>query len=439
MIEKYPNELEMEKHLLSAMMLKDGEVIPDVVEILKASDLYRPEHQMIFAAIVKVYEETGHCDVLMVQKELEKRKQLKKVKIGYLLSLIDRAFTTLYAVRHAQAIREKAQARQLILSCLDIAEKAGEGTIPIEELIIEAEERIHATADVTAQRAEGIVSILVRAYEEMSKRAKSGDSLLGADTGYMSINMLTGGLRRSDLIILAARPSMGKTALALNIATAASVKVPTLIFSLEMSKEQLGQRLLSSDSRVSATKIQTGTLSTDKEWDKVLNALDQLDRCQMHIDDSRGLTLPEMRMRAKRHKKQYGLGLIVVDYIQLIQGSKEYKGNRVQEVSEISRGLKALAGDLDVPILALSQLSRNVEMRADKRPQLSDLRESGSIEQDADIVMFLYREEYYNRDETDNQNIAELIVAKNRNGKTGSVSLRFEPEYVLFSELVRRG
>lgn len=438
MIEKYPNELEMEKHLLSAMMLKDGEVIPEVVEILKASDLYRPEHQMIFAAIVTVYEETGHCDVLAVQAELEKRKQMTKVKLGYLLSLIDRAFTTLYAVRQAKAIREKSQARQLIVSCLDIAEKAGEGVVPIEELIVDAESKIQATANVTAQRAEDLVSILVRTYEEIGKRAKSGDSLLGTDTGFLNVNMLTGGLRKSDLIILAARPSMGKTALALNIATAASLKVPTLIFSLEMSKEQLGQRLFSSASRVNATRIQNGTL-TDNEWSKVVDALEHLERCQMHIDDTRGLTLPEIRMRAKWHRKQHGLGLIVVDYIQLIQGSKEYKGNRVQEVSEISRGLKALAGDLDVPILALSQLSRSVETRADKRPQLSDLRESGSIEQDADIVMFLYREEYYNRDESDNQNIAELIVAKNRNGKTGSVSLRFEPEYVLFSEVVRRG
>lgn len=438
MIDKYPNELEMEKHLLSAMMLKDGEVIPEVVEILKASDLYRPEHQMIFSAIVKVYEETGHCDVLAVQAELEKRKQMKKVKLGYLLSLIDRTFTTVYAVRQAKAIREKAQARQLIVSCLDIAEKAGEGVVSIEELIVDAESKIQATANVTAQRAEDLVSILVRTYEEIGKRAKSGDSLLGTDTGFLNVNMLTGGLRKSDLIILAARPSMGKTALALNIATAASLKVPTLIFSLEMSKEQLGQRLFSSASRVNATRIQNGTL-TDNEWSKVVDALEHLERCQMHIDDTRGLTLPEIRMRAKRHRKQHGLGLVVVDYIQLIQGSKEYKGNRVQEVSEISRGLKALAGDLDVPILALSQLSRSVEMRADKRPQLSDLRESGSIEQDADIVMFLYREEYYNRDETDNQNIAELIVAKNRNGKTGSVSLRFESEYVLFSAVVRRG
>lgn len=438
MIDKYPNELEMEKHLLSAMMLKDGEVIPEVVEILKASDLYRPEHQMIFSAIVKVYEETGHCDFLAVQSELEKRKQMEKIKIGYLLSLIDRAFTTVYAVRQAKAIREKAQARQLIASCLDIAEKAGEGVVPIEELIIEAEGKIQSAADVTAQRAEALVSILIRTYDGIAQRAKIGGILLGVDTGFLSINLLMGGLRKSDLIILAARPSMGKTALALNIATAASLKVPTLIYSLEMSKEQLGQRLISSTSRVNATRIQNGTL-TDKEWSNVVNTMENVERWQMHIDDTRGLTLTEIRMRAKRHRKQHGLGLIVVDYIQLIQGSKEYRGNRVQEVSEISRGLKALAGELDVPILALSQLSRSVEMRADKRPQLSDLRESGSIEQDADIVMFLYREEYYNRDEAGNQNIAELIVAKNRNGRTGSVSLHFESEYVLFDDLVKRG
>ena len=256
----------------------------------------------------------------------------------------------------------------------------------------------------------------------------------GLATGFYALDKKLGGLKKSDLIILAARPSMGKTALAMNMAAKVARQNTVLVFSLEMSRWQLAWRFYSADSHVNATRIQNRTL-TQGEVSALVNSLEQLAELKLHFDDTSSITLTEIKMKARRIKRKFGLDLIILDYLQLVECGKRYAGNRVQEVSELSRGLKGLARELDIPILALSQLSRNVEMRAEKRPQLSDLRESGSIEQDADIVLFLYREEYYNREEP--SNIAELIIAKNRNGATGSVPLKFEREYVLFDNLTR--
>lgn len=261
----------------------------------------------------------------------------------------------------------------------------------------------------------------------------------GVTTGFTDLNRITNGLHKSDLILLAARPSMGKTALALNIAAnAARVGKTVALFSLEMSKTQLGNRLLSTMSDVDSMSLNTGNLS-DENMRDLITALEQMEQYKLFIDDTAGITLLEMRSKARRIKHEHGLDLIVIDYLQLMQGgrSRLSEQNRQQEISEISRSLKALARELDVPILALSQLSRNVEMRAEKKPQLSDLRESGSLEQDADMVMFLYRDEYYNRDDTSNQNIAELILAKNRNGPTTSIRLQFKKETMRFGDLTR--
>ena len=249
------------------------------------------------------------------------------------------------------------------------------------------------------------------------------------------LDKMTAGFQKGDLIILAARPSMGKTALALNIAAEAARKNTVAMFSLEMSKEQLTQRLFSSLGKIPEVNLQRGDLS-EEEWTSLIDAVGWVGELKLHIDDTAALSLFDLRQRARRLKREQGLDLIVVDYIQLMQGSKEYRGNRVQEVSELSRGLKALARELDIPVVVLSQLSRAVEMRAEKKPQLSDLRESGSIEQDADIVMFLYREEYYNK-ESEKENLAEIIIAKNRNGATGIVPLYFAKEILQFSELTR--
>lgn len=279
--------------------------------------------------------------------------------------------------------------------------------------------------------------LLVKTFEKIVHAHNNPGVIIGVPTGFYDLDKMSGGLKKSDLIILAARPSMGKTALALNIATAAASRGKvTLIFSLEMSRTQLMQRMLSANSQIPATKIQMGLLSDD-DWDNILSSVVEMGEWPLYIDDTAGISLTDLKMEARRIKREHGLDLVVVDYIQLMQGSKEYRGNRVQEVSELSRGLKALARELDVPVLALSQLSRAVEMRAEKKPQLSDLRESGSIEQDADIVMFLYRDGYYDLDDEINRNIAELIIAKNRNGSTGKVDLYFAKEILQFSEFTR--
>ena len=430
-----PNSIEAEKKILSAMLLKEGVIVPDVAEILVAEDFYRQEHRIIYAALLKLYDE-GKCDPLSLIDELTRTQYLNKIGHTYVLSLINAEFTTYRAVRYAKMIKEKSQLRQLMEIGEELKDKAEEGLTDVEDLLAQTDDRLQRVMGAKNDPAEELRDILKWGFDEVFARARSDKDLLGLSTGFWHLDKATGGLKKSDLLILAARPSMGKTALALNIAMSAAREKNVLLFSLEMSKSQLFQRIVSSDTQINATRIANGTLNDD-ELGVILNALDGLAKRQLIIDDTGGLPLSELRMRAKRITHKYDLGLIVIDYIQLMQGSKETWGNRVQEVSEISRGLKALARELDIPVLALSQLNRSVELRAEKKPQLSDLRESGSLEQDADIVMFLYRDEYYNRDDVDNQNVADLIIAKNRNGATGTIKLRFEKEFLLFQNLVR--
>ena len=430
--------VEIEKKLLSALFLKDGVAIPEVVNIVDAEDFYRPQHRLIYAAIKAVYDSNVSPDVLLVESELERRGQLEKVERQSLFGLLELEYSTARAATYAQKIKEASRRREIIRACEELSEAAEEGVTPVNEIIAKAEERLFKVAKTgVAKTMISATEHAVQTYENLRARMNSKGDLGGVPTGLYDLYLLIGDLKKSDLIILAARPSMGKTALALNIATKAATMNVVALFSLEMSKEQLGQRLLSAQSEVAASRIAQGTL-TNAEWESVMIAIEHWGEKKLFVDDTGGLTLSMIRNRAKLLKEEHGLDLIVIDYIQLIQGSKEYRGNRVQEVSEISRGLKALTRELDVPILALSQLSRSVELRAEKKPQLSDLRESGSIEQDADIVMFLYREEYYNRDDADVNKLAELIIAKNRNGATGSVHLQFEKEYMLFRNLTRR-
>lgn len=436
---EFPNALEMEKKLLSALLQYGGEVIPQVAEILIADDFYRPEHKFIYQAILAVADTGVQIDIILVQRELERQNLMERIGLRYLLSLPDYEFTNVRAVAYAKEIKEKARLRKLIEISEVVSEEAKEGLKSSADILKQAEQQMLSVVDNGVQNTESLSNILVRTLDELNARAKNGGELNGISSGLVALDRVMGGLKKSDMIILAARPSMGKTALALNIAkNVAMNKTPTLIFSLEMSKEQLAQRLLSSESRVNASRINHATL-TSGEWKAVINAVSWIGNSPLYIDDTAGQSLSEIRMRARRLVREKEIGLIAIDYIQLIQGSREYLGNRVQEVSEISRGIKALARELNVPILALSQLSRSVEIRADKRPQLSDLRESGSLEQDADIVMFLYREEYYERDNAENQSLAEVIVAKNRNGATGSANLQFEKEFVLFSDFLAKG
>lgn len=436
MSRELPHVPEMEKKVLSACMLQNGEIIPAVSEILTADDFYRPENKVIFTALLKVYE-TGNVDALTVIEELRRVGKIEQVTRVYIFDLVDYEFTIRRAVGYAKEIREKSQLRQLIRLGEELADRAQRAVEPVEELLATAEKKLLAASNQSSQNMEAIEPIALRTLKHLGE-VKNGGGLLGVSTGFIDLNYQTGGFRNSDLIILAARPSMGKTALALNMALEASKYVETAIFSLEMSKEQLTQRLFSSISGVDARRIVNADLQ-NSDFQPLLEAAEILSQRKLFIDDTAGLTLAEIRARARarRLKHEQGLGLIVIDYIQLMQGSKEFRGNRVQEVSEISRGLKALARELNIPILALSQLSRSVEMRAEKKPQLSDLRESGSLEQDADIVMFLYREEYYNQEDFTVEGLAELIIAKNRNGATGKIDLQFEKKNLLFRNLTK--
>ena len=421
-----------EQQLISALMLKSGEVIPAILDILKPDDFYRVEHRLIYKAIIKIYER-NEVDWLTLEKQLNVDGDMVKVTRAYLWSLVNKEYTTGRADRYARAIKEASQLRQLVDTCRGLIVRAERGTESATDLLAETESKILEATNTVTDNVEHASKFLLRTIEQIPKHSSE---LLGVDTGLYDLNKVTGGLKQSDLIILAARPSMGKTALALNIATAAAKSNPVLMFSLEMSKEQLGHRLISTASNVPMARIQRGSLTED-ELTSVVDALDSLAELKLYADDTAAITLMHMRNKARRVRHEHGLGLIVVDYIQLMQASKEYRGNRVQEVSEISRGLKALARELNVPILALSQLSRGVELRADKKPQLSDLRESGSIEQDADIVMFLYRDEYYNPDDEASANLADLIIAKNRNGATAQIKLHFAREVQRFRDLTR--
>ncbi len=433
-MKEYPAALEVEKSLISAMMLKDGKIIPSVAAIVDAEDFYRPAHRAIFRALVAVYNAGTPPNVLLVEEELRRTGELNRVGRTYLFGLVDIEFTTARAERYAKEIHEKATLRRLIEMSETLIENAYRQERTASELAADFERGLMQTLGTKNSAADSLSDLAIEACQRAFER-RNQQGLTGVPTGFIDLDRVTNGLKKSDLILLAARPSMGKTALALNIAVnAAASGKSVMVFSLEMSKEQLSNRALSSASRVSATKFDTGDLSAD-EINCLLSGLERLDKIPIYIDDTAGITVADMRAKLLQFRHEHGLDLVVIDYVQLMQGKR--LENRVQEVSEISRNLKALAKQFDVPILALSQLSRAVELRADKRPQLSDLRDSGSLEQDADIVMFLYRDEYYNRDECENRRIAELNIAKNRNGATTSIRLLFQNEIVRFDNLAR--
>ena len=432
-----PEAIEMEKKLLSAMMLKESIVIPAVASILKDEDFYREEHKIIYRALLKSYNEGTPPDILMVEQKLREAGELERVNRNYLFSLINAEFTTSRAEKFAEIIKGKALLRQLIESCDEIIAMAYEEQPSVESILNYAERKVFSVSTKKNQTGfEKIDSIVNNSFNKINYRHNNPGETTGVKTGLIDLDKILNGLQKSDLILLAARPSMGKTALALNIAVNAAKKGNVVaVFSLEMSKNQLGDRMLSSESGVNSLSLKNGDFPKE-DLPYLVNAADELSNLNLYIDDTAGITLTEMRAKIRRFKQEHGLDLVLIDYLQLMQGGGRQE-NRQQEISEISRSLKALARELDVPILALSQLSRSVEMRAEKKPQLSDLRESGSLEQDADIVMFLYRDEYYNRNDTGNENIAELIIAKNRNGPTDSKNLQFQKEIMKFRDYTK--
>jgi replicative DNA helicase len=423
-----PQNIDAERSTLGSMLL-DKEAIYNVVEILKPEDFYREAHRVIFEVVVHLNNKSEPVDIITVSEELKQRNMLDKVGgLAYLTSLANAVPTAANAEHYAKIVEEKALLRSLISVCTNIVSMGFEGAEEVDQILDNAEKQIF---QITQKRnVKGYVSlrsILIDTFERIEQLYESKGGVTGLATGFSDFDRMTAGLQPSDLIILAARPSMGKTTFALNIASHVAMegKLPVIMFSLEMSKEQLAIKLLCSEAEVDNQRIRTGTL-LDTDWPKLSHALGKLSDSQMFIDDTPGCTVMDIRAKARRIKAEHGLGLILIDYLQLMQGRARSE-NRQQEVSEISRSLKSLARELDVPIIALSQLSRAVEQRTDKRPGLSDLRESGSLEQDADIVMFLYREDYYSP-ETDRKGVTDLIISKQRNGPVGSVGLFFKKE-----------
>lgn len=431
---KLPSHVEAEKALLGALLLND-EHIPKAVELLSAKDFYMPAHSMIFSAMIELAGRLERCDIVTLQNELEKKGQLEMVGgILYLLSLQEDIPAIGLVQQHAQIIKEKSVLRELIGSATQIITGCyNQDNDDINSMIDQAEKTIFQIA--TKRTEQNFVQLniwLKKTFQHLSDIKSNHGGLTGVSSGFAHLDKMTSGFQPGDLIILAARPSMGKTALALNVAAhAAQQGVVVGVFSLEMGAEQLTLRLLSTESQIAHHNIRNATITSD-EWLELIHVAGKLAERKLFIDDTAGLDIMTLRAKARQLKRQENVGFLVVDYLQLLHSGKRHE-NRHQEVSEISRALKILAKELQVPILALSQLSRAVDSRMDKRPMLSDLRESGAIEQDADVIMFLYRDVVYNQD-TDNPSGAELIIGKQRNGPTGTVNLNFLRELTKFED-----
>lgn len=440
MEQSVPFAEEAEAGIISAMF-KDREVIQDIVQLVRDTDFYKPENAILFKAILEIDESGQSVDLVTMTNKLRKENLLEKAGGVFYLGQIAAAPSTVYNVKqYAKIVQEKSTMRQLIRISDGIRNRCFDDAEPVESILDDAERLV---LDISKQRQRNDVKrvdeIVPTNLEKIEEAAKQEDEITGIPSGFIDLDHMTNGWQRSDLIILAARPAMGKTALCLNMAANAAIDYhyPVAIFSLEMSKEQLVMRMLAAAARIDQKRLRTGQLNPD-EWGAFLQKIGPLTSAPIYIDDTPAITIRELRAKARRLQSREGdLGLILVDYLQLMGGSGNSE-NRQQEVSEISRSLKALARELNVPIIALSQLSRTVEQTKDKRPQLSHLRESGSLEQDADIVLFIHREEYYNED-TDRRGIADVIIAKHRNGPTGTVELAFQNELTRFDNLIHEG
>ena len=433
-----PQNSEAEASLLGALLI-DSDAIVKIADSVGMADFYEARHQRIYEAIQQLYESHEAIDVLTLADRLRNNGHLDSVGgAGYLTELTNFVPTAAHVEQYADIVAQKALRRRLIAASRDIVGLGFDESKQLSELIEEAETRLFEVSQRhVKQSIVSLEDILAESFDRLDDLHKDKQKIRGIPTGFADIDEKLAGFQRSDLIILAARPSMGKSALALNFAHKIAVDShePVLIFSLEMSKEQMVDRLLSMQSGVDAWALRTGNL-TDADFEKIGQAMGTLSEAPIFLDDTPGITVSDLRTKARREAHQRPLGLIIIDYLQLMSGGSRFGGdsNRVQEISEISRGLKGVARELNVPVLALSQLSRSVESRHPQIPQLADLRESGSIEQDADVVAFIYREEYYNP-ETDRKNIADILIKKHRNGPTGGVEMRFESEKQRFSDL----
>lgn len=436
-----PQNTEAEASLLGAILI-DSDAIVKIADTVTAEDFYDPRHKHIYDALTRLYERREPIDVLTLADQLKNTGVLEIIGgPAYLTELTNFVPTAAHVEQYAEIVAQKALRRRLITVSQDMVELGYDESKSLKELIEDAETRLFKVSEQhVKQSLVSIESILSESFERLDDLHKDKKKIRGIPTGYRDLDNLLAGLQRSDLFILAARPAMGKTAFVLNLAhnVAIGAKEPVLIFSLEMSKEQLVDRLLAMESGVDAWALRTGNL-TDSDFEKLSHAMGTLSEAPIYIDDTPGITVSDMRTKARREAHQHKLGLVIVDYLQLMSGGSNYsnQANRVQEISEISRGLKGMARELNVPLIALSQLSRSVESRSPQIPQLADLRESGSIEQDADIVAFLYREDYYNP-ETDRQNIMDVLIKKHRNGPVDNVELYFNRDKQLIRSIDKR-
>ncbi|WP_251554427.1 replicative DNA helicase [Neobacillus muris] len=434
-----PQNIEAEQAVLGAIFLEPSSLTL-ASEVLIPEDFYRASHQKIFHMMLKLNDQGKAIDLVTVTEELAAAKLLEDVGgVSYLSELAASVPTAANLEYYARIVEEKSLLRRLIRTATNIATDGYTREDEVDALLSEAEKSILEVAQrKNAGAFHDIKDVLVRTYDNIEEMHKRVGEITGLETGFVELDRMTAGFQRNDLIIVGARPSVGKTAFALNIAQNVAKKTGenVAIFSLEMGAEQLVMRLLCAEGNIDAQRLRTGSL-TDEDWGKLTMAMGTLSNTGIYIDDTPGVRISDIRSKCRRLAQEHGLGMILIDYLQLILGSGRSGENRQQEVSEISRSLKQLARELKVPVIALSQLSRGVEQRQDKRPMMSDIRESGSIEQDADIVAFLYRDDYYDK-ESENKNIIEIIIAKQRNGPVGTVSLAFVKEYNKFVNLETR-
>ena len=434
-----PHDVEAEQAVLGSM-LTDKDAVISAIEVLKEDDFYRTDNKSIYEAILNLYNRAEPIDIITVKAELESLGKFEQVGgLEYLASLPDKVPTTANAMKYIKIVEEKSTLRNLIKTANEIIELGYDPTEDVSDIMEGAEKKIFNIMQNNDKKSYApIKDILVESFTQLEELYNRKQHITGVPSGFTELDYKTAGFHGSDLVLIAARPAMGKSAFALNIATNAAVRanVPVAIFSLEMSKEQMVNRILCSEAMVDSNKVRTGKLEED-DWTKLAGSIGPLSDAEIYIDDTPGISVMEIRAKCRKLKLEKNIGMVVIDYLQLVQGSNKRNGSREQEISEISRSLKILAKELNVPVIALSQLSRAVEQRPDHRPMLSDLRESGAIEQDADIVMFLYRDDYYNKD-SEKKDIAEVIIAKHRGGSLGTIELLWLGSYTKFVNLEKR-
>ena len=431
-----PNDLEAEQAVIGSM-LTDKDAVISAIESLTEHDFYREDNKIIYSAIINLYNRAEPIDIITLKSELVSMGKFEAVGgLEYLAELPEKVPTTSNVEKYIKIVEEKSTLRTLIKTANDLITLGYDPTQEVEELMDNAEKKIFDVMQSRNQKGySSMKDILVDTFVQLEELYNRKQHVTGVPTGFIDLDYKTAGLHGSDLVLVAARPAMGKSAFALNIAANAAIRgnTPVAIFSLEMSKEQLANRILCSEALVDSNKVRTGKIDDD-DWMKLAQASGVLSEAQIFIDDTPGISIMEIRAKCRKMKLEKNIGLVVIDYLQLVQGSSKRGASREQEIAEISRSLKILAKEINVPVIALSQLSRAPEQRPDHRPMLSDLRESGSIEQDADIVMFLYRDDYYNQD-SEKKNVAEVILAKHRAGSTGTVELAWIGNYTKFANL----